>query len=176
VSYTLGAVNPAVDMVECNSKFPPGPGRDACMIGKGYYQSSPGHWEHHSGISPATAVAAGLALVGLPIAVKAVVKGIEGLTSSSTPAPQYGPPASAAPAAADISQLVQYGPPAPAPQYGPPAPAPQYGPPASAAPPPATISQASIVPPGFSPWILVLGAVGILFAMSRKGGRHVRTG
>jgi len=156
--YSLGAVNPTVDLVACNSQFPPGAARDACMVAKGYYQSSPGHWEHHSGISPTTAIAAGLALVGLPIAVKAVVKGIEGVTSSSQPKTTPAPDTSTIPygpflpgqTPAPINSPVQYGPPAPA-------------------APSVVVSDASLLPTGISPWILVLAGAGLLFALSRKG-------
>ncbi len=140
----LGAIPVIEDSVACSrqaagdrTKF------SACMIGRGYQETSAGHFERHTGIQPSTILKAALvtgALVAAPMVIPAVIKaggsvldavkaGIA--TESSAPvAPTFPAPATS-----------------------------------TAAPP----LEASLVPSGISPVLLLLIGAGILLAFSRKG-------
>lgn len=107
----LGTIPIVQDVMDC-AKFPVGPQRDACMIGKGYQQTSPGHWERHTGLQPATLVKAALAVAALPIAAKVIPTIIKGATSvfdavspSGAPVAPALPTSAPAPAVSQASLL-----------------------------------------------------------------------
>jgi hypothetical protein len=143
----LGAIPLINDITACRKEAgtPYDPARySACMIGRGYQETSPGSFSKHTGIQPATiakvAVVAG-AIALAPHLVPAVIKG----ASSAVGAIKSAAESSAEPA----------GPSAP---YVPALPIPA---------PAAPSSLASIVPGGISPGILILIGAGLLFALSR---------
>jgi len=147
VCCELGAIPLIVDMTTCAREAGNPRNPDvyrACMIGRGYQETSPGSFSRHTGIQPATIVkiaAAAGAVALAPVVVPAVIKGATSVVGAIK---------SAAESSAE--------PTAPGAPYAPTLPLPAPVQPAS---------LASIVPGGISPGILILIGAGLLFALSR---------
>lgn len=80
----LGAVPRVVQDVRDCARFPVGPERDACMIGKGYRKTGPGSYSRSTGV-PIGKVAAAVAVLALPVVAGAVAGTVVGSVTRAVP-------------------------------------------------------------------------------------------